>query len=64
MCLQSLQTKCMDPFELKEALRLTFDMKLAPRQLGALAHLFGAGSGCGDDEDYEGGRIPAYSRCP
>lgn len=45
----------MSPAELKDTLRQTFHMKLAPAQVGALAHLFGNDDGPGNGDVFEGG---------
>ncbi len=49
------QVKCMTPTELKTALQRTFDMRLSPPQLGAVAHLFGTGDGAADADACDGG---------
>eukprot|EP00752_Nemacystus_decipiens_P018201 g16330.t1 len=41
--LKAWEVKCMTPTELKAALQRTFDIRLSPPQLGAVAHLFGTG---------------------
>jgi len=49
------QVKCMTPTELKAALQRTFDMRLSPAQLGAVAHLFGTGDDAADSDACDGG---------
>lgn len=46
-----IQVKCMTPTELKAALQRTFDIRLSPPQLGAVAHLFGTGGDAAGDAD-------------
>ncbi|CAM9433698.1 unnamed protein product [Scytosiphon promiscuus] len=46
--LKAWEVKFMTPTELKTALQRTFDIRLSPPQLGAVAHLFGIG---GDSAD-------------
>lgn len=46
----------MTPTELKSALQRTFDIRLSPPQLGAVAHLFGTGGDTADADVCDGGR--------
>lgn len=47
------QVKYMTPIELKAAMQRTFDIRLTPPQLGAVAHLFG--SDLPDADECDGG---------
>ena len=56
------QVKSMSPAELKGALQRTFDIRLSSPQLGAMAHLFGTGTGTAETEYYEGGKGSSSNR--
>ncbi|CAM9970530.1 unnamed protein product, partial [Laminaria digitata] len=52
--LKAWEVQSMSPAELKGALQRTFDIRLSSPQLGAMAHLFGTGTGTAETEYYEG----------
>ncbi|CAM9515707.1 unnamed protein product [Ectocarpus fasciculatus] len=56
--LKAWEVKCMTPTELKAALQRTFDIRLSPAQLGAVAHLFGAGGDTADADVCDGAFAP------
>ncbi|CAM9242050.1 unnamed protein product, partial [Ectocarpus sp. 8 AP-2014] len=56
--LKAWEVKCMTPTELKAALQRTFDIRLSPSQLGAVAHLFGVGGDAADADLCDGAFAP------
>lgn len=54
----------MTPAELKTALQRTFDIRLSPPQLGAVAHLFGTGGDTAEVDVCDGGKYDSARTRP